>query len=226
MLSVNGEFSYEGIEIVSIREHELAEADIQLFDYLMISGGDGAIRRTVETLHKNRQSIPPIIINPEGTFNLICKAYRLSTPEKIFEKILASKELKRREKSYFGVNKEHYFIFSAGNSLDMLYIVLSDLFRVGLIARSKIRYFFSIFFLLPLLLIATPIFLFVRSYFFVFNLFKTGIKKFQNVYLDENFIVIYSNSDYNIWQMDGDIVIVRSKKCTITEAGTIEFVVG
>jgi len=226
ILNINGNYETKGVNPTNIKESEIPLVDIESFDYLVISGGDGAIRRSVEALHKKGSKIPPIVINPEGTFNLICKAYGIKTPDKIFEKIVNNENVAMRNKSFFSVNDKHFFIFSAGNSLDMLYIVLSDLFRVGLIAKSKIRYFFSIFFLLPLILLALPVFLFIRSYFFVFNLFSFGIDRFCNIYFDRELIEVKSNSDYNIWQMDGDIVIVRSKNSVIKKAGDIQFVVG
>lgn len=226
VLSVNGDMDIEGIEVFSVKDSEIASIELARYDYLIISGGDGAIRRCVEAIYKRGDKIPPIIINPEGTFNLICKAYGIKSPKEILEKAVKNQEIKFRMKEFFSVNDKHIFVFSAGNSLDMLYIVLSDLFRVGLIARSKIRYFFSIFFLLPLMLVAVPIFLFIKSYFFVFNIYKLGIKRFCNLYFDEQLIEIKSNSDYNIWQMDGDIVIVRSKNSVIKKAGEIKFLIG
>lgn len=226
VLSVNGEIEMEGVEVFSLKDSEIANIELERYDYLIISGGDGAIRRCVEAIYKKGDKIPPIIINPEGTFNLIHKAYGIKNPKEILQKVINNEEIKFRMKDFFSVNDKHIFVFSAGNSLDMLYIVLSDLFRVGPIARSKIRYLFSIFFLLPLVIVVAPIFLFMKSYFFVFNIYKIGIKRCCNLYFDEQLIKVKSDSDYNIWQMDGDIVIVRSKNSVIKKAGEIKFLIG
>ncbi|MFW6308126.1 MAG: diacylglycerol kinase family protein [Campylobacterales bacterium] len=193
---------------------------------MLVSGGDGAIRRVVEYMAKNNIKMPKLIVDPEGTFNMIYKLYRIKTPEDILEKIAQESALKEVDRNYFSVNSDHYFIFSAGNSLDMIYIILSDLFRVGFLVKSKLRYLISIIFLLPLIVIMIPFFLVVKKYFLVFNGYDFRLKSILNIHLNPSEVRIELDSDYNIWQMDGDIVVVRSKSNHIKKAGRLKLIIG
>ncbi|MFP4332504.1 MAG: diacylglycerol kinase family protein [Campylobacterales bacterium] len=223
---MNKVFEKEGLDIVSIEEGELSCVDIESFEYILVSGGDGAIRRVVEYMAKNNIKMPKLIVDPEGTFNMIYKLYRIKTPEDILEKIAQESALKEVDRNYFSVNSDHYFIFSAGNSLDMIYIILSDLFRVGFLVKSKLRYLISIIFLLPLIVIMIPFFLVVKKYFLVFNGYDFRLKSILNIHLNPSEVRIELDSDYNIWQMDGDIVVVRSKSNHIKKAGRLKLIIG
>lgn len=226
VLCVNKVFKKEGLDIVSIGESELLNVDIESFEYILISGGDGAIRRVVEYMALNSIKIPKLIVDPEGTFNMIYKLYRMKNPEDILEKIAQGSALKEVDRNYFSVNNDHYFIFSAGNSLDMVYIILSDLFRVGFLVKSKLRYLLSIIFLLPLIVIMIPFFLVVKKYFLVFNGYDFKLKNIMNIHLNPCEVKLELDSDYNIWQMDGDIVVVRSKSNHIKKAGRLKLIIG
>ena len=226
VLCVNKEFEQHGLEVVSIKESELSSVDIESFEYLLVSGGDGAIRRVVEFMAKNSIKMPKLIVDPEGTFNMIYKLYRIKESKTILEKIAKNETLKEMERNYFSVNSDHYFIFSAGNSLDMIYIILSDLFRVGFLVKSKLRYLFSIIFLLPLMVMMIPFFLVVKKYFLIFNGYDFKLKNILNIHLNPDEVRLELDSDYNIWQMDGDVVVVRSKSNHIKKAGRLKLITG
>eukprot|EP01022_Parablepharisma_sp_SALTPOND_P024208 TRINITY_DN53277_c0_g3_i1.p1 TRINITY_DN53277_c0_g3~~TRINITY_DN53277_c0_g3_i1.p1 ORF type:complete len:789 (+),score=28.01 TRINITY_DN53277_c0_g3_i1:656-3022(+) len=226
VLCVNKEFDQQGLEVVSIKESELESVDIESFEYLLVSGGDGAIRRVVEFMAKKSINMPKLIVDPEGTFNMIYKLYRIKDPKTILEKIANNESIEEIERNYFSVNSDHYFIFSAGNSLDMIYIILSDLFRVGFLVKSKLRYLFSIIFLLPLMVMMIPFFLVVKKYFLIFNGYDFKLKNILNIHLNPDEVRLELDSDYNIWQMDGDVVVVRSKSNHIKKAGRLKLIIG
>jgi len=68
ILSVGKEIIYEGLDIVSITASDLYhEHNVEAYDYVILNGGDGTVRRVLRQLH-NLKSPPRFIINPTGSF--------------------------------------------------------------------------------------------------------------------------------------------------------------
>ncbi len=228
ILSVNKQIQADGLQIDSLYESELKELDgLSEYEYIIISGGDGAIRRTIERLHKKRlTSVPKIIINPAGTFNVYAKKLGCKRVEAILDKIKNGEEITKKESPYYSINKKKIFLFSAGNSLDVAYIVCSELLRVGLLRRSKMRYLLAFLFLLPIILMTFPFFLINRHYYLVFSAIKLPIKSFLNLYFSLDTLCIDLKSTHTLMQLDGDLVIIKAGRIHVEQAGVVEFVVG
>ncbi len=225
IISINKRFWHEKLTIDYIPQSDLDTIDLTGYEYVIISGGDGAIRRLVEYCALNRIALPKLLIDAEGTFNVLAKRYRLPRVHDILDAIAEDKTVSCMDKNYYSVNDTHFFIFSAGNSIDKVYIILADVFRVGFLQKSKFRYGLSMLFLLPLL-VMLPLFMLHKKYFFVFDVFEKQLPSFLNIHFRPQKLRIRLASDYNIWQMDGDVVVVRSRKNSIKKAGTLAIVKG
>ncbi len=73
---------HDTLNITFIEESALqTHPDIETYDYIIISGGDGSIRRVIQTL----QDIPhsaTFILNPIGSFNVVAKLHKVPKIEK------------------------------------------------------------------------------------------------------------------------------------------------
>lgn len=213
-------------DVKKIYEMEIKKIrDIESYDYIIVNGGDGTVRRTIERLHKKKLKTPPrLIINPAGTFNVLFKAVRCKNFKKILEKLENSEPLESVRYPYYTMNKKRVFVFSAGNSLDVIYITISELLRVGFLKKSKLRYLLSFITMLPLVLIMGPFFLINRHYCLVFSVIKPGIRKLLNLYFSLETLSIDLKSTHTIFQLDGDLVMIKDKTIHIQQAGEVEVV--
>lgn len=229
LLSINKKLTIKNIDITNLEYDDIdAIESLDEFDYIIISGGDGALRRAIKKLHFKFYKISPkVIINPAGTFNVLYHKLNSLKLSKIVHKLSKNEPTKTKSLDYFMINRSEIFIFSAGNSLDVLYVVLSELFRISFLSRSKIRYLLSFLFLLPVIIAALPLFLFSKNYYFVFLFAKLKISKIFNInFFVNNEIVVDLKQSNNLMQLDGDLIIIKDRYIKIERAGEILVVVG
>ena len=92
ILSIGKKIQFNPLNITFIELADLHTVEnIEIYDYLIISGGDGAIRRTVKQLHTLPTPLPPVIINAIGSFNVIAKINTVPNIEDVL-KILKHKK--------------------------------------------------------------------------------------------------------------------------------------
>ena len=222
ILSIGKTLSHKHLDITSINTSSLPEHhDIEQYDYVIINGGDGTIRRVLEQLH-TLNSMPVFILNPTGSFNVVAKIHRAPKISSVLD-MLARKETPRTQKHHlFKMNKE-LFLFSAGNMGDLQHIFLSETLRFGWLKHGMLKYILAALFLLPAHIVMTPFMLMSRTRFFIFTPLRS-IKKFGSFYGEVQEIDIDLDNEYNIIELDGDIVNVKGRHLTIRKAGHIRVV--
>jgi len=86
ILSIGKTLHHDKIDIISIELSKLSsQHDIETFDYIIINGGDGTIRRVLKQIH--HLTLPPFILNPTGSFNVIAKMHRVPKVEKVLDSL-------------------------------------------------------------------------------------------------------------------------------------------
>ena len=186
-------------------------ASLKTYDYLIVKGGDGAIRRTVAKLYA--KDMPPLIINASGSFNVMAKYYKLPNIKKILDDIV-NKKIKIQKHRLKRLNDD-VFLFSAGNMGDVQHIAVSENLRSGFLKDGVGKYIFAFIFLLPLHIFTTPWMLFAKDRFFIFDLLPF-LKRLGNFYGEfKTPIKRTLNSEYNFVELDGDIVVVKTKDITV-----------
>jgi hypothetical protein len=228
ILSINKEFKIDGYVVKNITINEIPTLEtINEFNYVIITGGDGAIRRTIKNFRDKFEidNIPPIILNPTGSFNVIVKYYRPITIDKIIKKLITNENLKTLKAPIYAIDKK-IFLFSVGNSGDVAHIFISEVLRFGYLKSGFIRYAISMLVLMPFHLFITPFLLISKQRFFVFTPFGF-FKKFFNIYgrVDED-IEINLGNYYNVLEFDGDLSVVKKQHITIKRVGSIDLVIG
>ncbi|MEA3455935.1 MAG: diacylglycerol kinase family protein [Campylobacterota bacterium] len=224
ILSVGKEIDYEGLDIVSIKESSLQEQhDIECYDYIIINGGDGTIRRVLRQLHSLR-SPPRFILNPTGSFNVVAKIHRVPPIKNILKKLAHDEPVKIEKHHLFRLNDD-VFLFSAGNMGDLQHIFLSETLRFGWLEHGISKYLLAALFLFPVHLIMTPFMLLSSKRFFIFTPMRF-IKKFGSFYGEVNEITIDLDNEYNMLELDGDIVTVHGRHLHIRQAGNVPIVTG
>lgn len=222
ILSVGKTIQHDTLTITSIEASALSShPDIENYDYIIISGGDGTIRRVVRSLQHIAQQTT-FILNPVGSFNVVAKMHRAPKLEKVLEMLARGKTPKTQEQQYFALNYE-IFLFSAGNMGDLQHIYLSESLRFGILKHGIAKYILSVLFLLPLHLIMTPFMLLSPNRFFIFTP-ASFIKKFGSFYGEVKEMKIELENDYNHIELDGDIVTIESSLLHIKPAGSIQIV--
>jgi len=203
---------------------ELTQEHLNDADYILISGGDGMLRRSVAALSRF-SDLPPVIFNPTGSFNVIAKLHRISPVKKILQKIKTDIPLQITQRPYYHLNDE-IFLFSAGNMGDLNHIFLSESLRFGWLKNGVLKYLLAFLFLLPMHLITTPFMLASKRRFFIFAPFSV-IKKFGSFYGKvPHELSIDLDNEYNFIELDGDIVPIKESSIKIDHAGEIELVIG
>ncbi len=224
ILSVGKDIEYRDLDIVSIKGSELERHhDIECYDYVIINGGDGSIRRVLRQLHK-LDSTPRFILNPTGSFNVVAKLHRVPPIEKIFKKLAQNESLQIEKHHLFYLNND-IFLFSAGNMGDLQHIFLSETLRFGWLKHGIRKYLLAVIFLFPVHLIMTPFMLLSSKRFFIFTPMRF-IKKFGSFYGEVNDITIDMDNEYNMLELDGDIVTIHGKHLHIRQAGSVPIVIG
>jgi len=223
ILSIGETIVHTDLEIININESDLPTlTDINLFQYIIISGGDGTVRRVVQTLH-HIEHHATIILNPMGSFNFIAKLHKIPKLHVVLNKLRKSEILNTEKHHYFSVN-DKIFLFSAGNMGDLQHIFLSETLRFGILKRGIAKYLLAVLFLLPTHLLMTPFMLFSPRKFFIFTPLRI-IKKFGNFYGEVKEISIDLDNGYNHIELDGDVVTIREQIIEIRPAGHIFLVI-
>jgi len=214
------DIDYRGLDIECIKDVD--SIDVDRYDYIIISGGDGAIRRAIKSLSKY-PSLPPFIINPIGSFNVIAKKHKIPPLNQILHNISQNKTTLKTQEVY-QLNDE-VFLFSAGNMGDVQHIFISESIRVGWLKQGAMKYAISLLLLLPMHIVMTPFMLLSKERFFVFTPLKT-VKKFGSFYgrVDER-IEIDLNNDYNIIELDGDIVTIYDRYLKISKEREVKIAI-
>ncbi len=223
-LCIGEPLEYPGLNIMYTKVEELlAYPDIHLIDYLIISEGDGTLRRVVKALqHKGLTA--KYILNPTGSFNVISKLHRTPKATTILRALASGDTVQTQIQAYYSLNDE-VFLFSAGNMGDLQHIFLAETLRFGLLSNGMAKYLLSILFLLPFHLLMTPLMLLSSERFFIFTP-ASFITKFGNFYGKVKEIDIKLGSTYNHIELDGDIVTIKEDIIHIRPAGSIEIVTG
>ncbi len=219
ILSIGKTLQHDKLDIVSIEVSSLHTlSDIEVFDYIMISGGDGTIRRVIKQLHPMTYSAR-FILNPTGSFNVIAKLHKVPKLQTQLDALANDEPLTTQKHPYFTLNEE-VFLFSAGNMGDLQHIFLSETLRFGLLKNNMGKYLLAFLFLLPLHLIMTPFMLMSSNRFFIFTP-ASFIKKFGSFYGEVEEMTIELEDTYNHIELDGDIVTITDKLLHIKPAGFI-----
>ena len=222
ILSIGKTIQHDTLAITSIKASELSEHhDIEQYDYIIINGGDGTIRRVLTQLH-TLNSIPAFILNPTGSFNVVAKIHRAPKIDTVLD-MLANKVSPKIQKHHLFKLNEELFLFSAGNMGDLQHIFLSETFRFGWLKHGIAKYILAVIFLFPVHLIMTPFMLMSSTHFFIFTPARF-IKKFGSFYGEVEEINIDLDNDHNMLELDGDIVTVKGRHLHIRQAGNISVV--
>ena len=223
ILSIGQNISYTSLQITSITESQLSTQDtIQAYDYIIIHGGDGTIRRVLKALQGSAIKAR-FILNPTGSFNVIAKLHKVPSLQSILDKISKNTPLIDEKHQYFSLNQE-VFLFSAGNMGDLQHIFLAETLRFGILKKGITKYLLAVLFLLPLHLIMTPFMLLSPRRFFIFTpaRFIPKIGSFRGEVVPMN---IHLENNYNLIELDGDIVTIAESTLKIQAAGFIRVVV-
>lgn len=222
ILSVAKVLIHDKLNITSIDASELSEhLSLNTYDYIIINGGDGTIRRVVKQLY-TLDTLPKIILNPTGSFNVIAKRHCVPKVKVILEKLVQNEVVNTQIQQIYTLNKE-VFLFSAGNMGDLQHIFLSESLRFGILKKGMSKYLLAAIFLLPVHLIITPFMLLSSNRFFIFTP-ASFIKKFGSFYGEVKEMTIELEDSYNHMELDGDIVTIEEQVLKIQNAGSIEIV--
>jgi len=222
ILSIGKTFTYDALDIINISLHELPiHKELAKYDYIIISGGDGSIRRVLKQI-VTLKKLPKIILNPTGSFNVIAKLHRVPKVENVLLTLAEKKTPNTTAQKLYKLNDE-IFLFSAGNMGDLQHILLSETLRFGILQSGMLKYLLSILFLLPLHLLMTPFMLLSSQRFFIFTP-ASFIKKLGSFYGEVKEIQIDLGNGYNLIELDGDIVTIEENILNIGPGGSVEIV--
>ena len=223
ILSIGKTIHFEGLDISSIKASSLPEHhDIEAYDYIIINGGDGTIRRVLKQLH-TLQNIPTFILNPTGSFNVVAKIHHAPHIDTVLAMLSRGERPKIQKHHIFKINEE-LFLFSAGNMGDLQHIFLSETLRFGWLKHGIAKYILSVLFLLPVHVVMTPFMLLSKTRFFIFTPARF-IQKLGSFYGEvPKALSIDLDNEYNMLELDGDIVTVHGKHLHIKQAGNVPVV--
>ncbi len=223
ILSIGKVLQHQGLTITSTQESNLSTyPNIEVYDYIIISGGDGTIRRVIKAL-QNIQHSATFILNPTGSFNVVAKLHKVPKVEQVLNALANGETPSSQKHEYYTLNEE-VFLFSAGNMGDLQHILLAETLRFGLLKYGILKYILALLFLLPLHLILTPFMLLSKSRFFIFTPMPF-IKKFGSFYAKIEEMTIDLQSHYNHIELDGDIVTIEESILHIKPAGHIRILI-
>ncbi len=224
ILAIAQELTYANLDIKSISLASLIDENIAIdsYDYIIISGGDGTLRRVVKKLYEYK-NIPPVILNPTGSFNVISKLYRTESLNKIIDKLRKQEPIEIKKHPFYKLNSE-VFLFSAGNMGDLQHILLSETVRFGFLQNGIWKYILSFMALFPLYILLTPFMLLSSQRFFIFTPFSF-IPKIGSFYGKVDTLEIDLQNSYNILELDGDIVFIDEQHLKIEKIGALDIVV-
>jgi len=223
ILSIGKTIQHDTLHIVSIGESQLnKQSNLDKYRYIIISGGDGAIRRVVTKLQHITHSAT-FILNPTGSFNVIAKLHKVPQIKDVLALLAKGETPKTQTQTYANLNNE-VFLFSAGNMGDLQHIFLAETLRFGILKNGMAKYLIALLFLLPVHLIMTPFMLLSSKRFFIFTP-VSFIKKFGSFYGKVQEMKIDLENNYNHVELDGDIVTIEESLLHIKPAGSIKIVV-
>ena len=209
-------------QVVHTNEGDFQEMTLSDVDYVIISGGDGLLRRIIQYIIFSGQHKPKIIIDAKGSFNVIAKKHLIPKLSKVLAKIEAGEDLRTKQQPVYKLNS-HIFLFSAGNVFDALHIHLSEILRVGFLRKGVLKYLISALLITPIVLLTYPFLLFSKRRFFIFTPFK--LFNFMNFYTKVESLEIDLKNGYNLLEIDGDLIILEESKIKIKHIDNIEIVV-
>ena len=222
ILSIGKTLDHDKLDITSIEASSLSEHhNIERYTYVIINGGDGTIRRVLKQLH-DLDHMPIFILNPTGSFNVVAKIHRAPKIEKVLDAIANGETPKTQKQHIFKLNDE-VFLFSAGNMGDLQHIFLSETLRFGLLKHGILKYILAVILLIPAHVIMTPFMLMSKSRFFIFTPLRF-IKKFGSFYGEVKELTIDLDNEYNMLELDGDIITVHGRYLHIKQAGNVPVV--
>jgi len=222
ILSIGKTLYHDKLDIISIEESILtSQTNIEAYDYIIINGGDGSIRRILKQLYK-LDTLPLFILNPTGSFNVIAKLHQVENIEKILDHLAKGKTPNTQIQQLYRLNDE-IFLFSAGNMGDLQHIFLSETLRFGLLKKGITKYILAVFFLFPVHLFMTPFMLMSKRRFFIFTPLHF-IEKFGSFYGKVKEMSIDLDNNYNHIELDGDIVTVKESILHIKPIGSVRIV--
>lgn len=223
ILSIGKKIQDNRFNIVNIGYDELLKVHtLDSYDYILISGGDGLIRRTIKILYQHHVSFPPLILNASGSFNVIAKLHRVPHYSKVLDALSKDQVLQKNKQTFNTLNDE-VFLFSAGNMGDLQHIALSETLRFGVLKKGIAKYMLSVLFLLPVHLIMTPFMLLSQTRFFIFTP-ASFIKKFGSFYGVVEKMEIDLQNGHNHIELDGDVVTIEDSLLRIAPAGSVDIV--
>ncbi len=222
IVSVNKDIKISNAEVIAVDEKAFDNISLQNIDYVIISGGDGLLRRIIEKIINKGKKRPTVIIDAQGSFNVIAKRYMIPKLEKVLQKLENNGALQKRNLDVYRLNN-HIFLFSAGNLTDALHIHLSEILRVGILKKGALRYLISGIFVLPITILTFPFLIFSKKRFFIFTPFK--LINFKNHYTKIEQLRFDIQNEYNILEIDGDLVILQERFIDIKKLDEIEIVV-
>jgi len=223
ILSIGKKIQHANLEIISFEFSALEKIDeITLYDYIIITGGDGAVRRAIKQLLKLNQTLPPFILNAKGSFNVVAKLHRAPKLTKVLDKLAENKPLNLNKQSIYALNHE-VFLFSAGNMNDLQHIFFSEIIRFGFLKKGMLKYLVSAFLLLPVHIMTLPFMLMSNKRFFIFAPARF-IKKLGSFYGQVPEIKIDLDNYYNLVELDGDVVTIEEAIFNIRTVGEMQVV--
>ncbi|RLA61177.1 MAG: hypothetical protein DRQ78_08890 [Epsilonproteobacteria bacterium] len=219
ILSIGKILEQKDLTITSVTLNDFYMLDMQTlknYDYFIIHGGDGSIRRVLKHIHTFKK-LPTIILNPTGSFNVIAKMNRVPKIKTVLETLSKKQIPQTKTQNIYHLNEE-IFLFSAGNMGDLQHILVSENLRFGMLKQGILKYILAILFLLPMHLIVTPFMLLSSRRFFIFTPISF-IARFGSFYGKiKKDIRIDLQNEYNLIELDGDIVTIEA---SILEIGLI-----
>ncbi len=222
IISINKEVEIKNHDIINTDERNFYETDLDGVDYVIVSGGDGLLRRIIQSIVIEGKHKPKIIIDAQGSFNVIAKKYFVPKLEKILKKLENKEKPEVKKQDIYRLN-DHIFLFSAGNMHDALHIHLSEILRIGWLKKGFLKYLISGLLVLPIAIITLPFLLFSKKRFFIFTPYK--LFNFMNLYSKVNELNIDLKNEYNLIEIDGDLLIVEKKAIKIKRIDQIDIVV-
>ena len=219
---INTKIDLNNHQIIHTDEKSFYDMSLSGVDYVIVSGGDGLLRRIIEYIIFSGQPKPKIIIDAKGSFNVIAKRHLIPKLSKTLQKIEAGEALQTKKQDVYKLN-DFVFLFSAGNMFDALHIHLSEMLRIGFLSKGPIKYMLSTILISPVIILTTPFLLFSKKRFFIFTPVK--LFNFRNFYTNPPHLKIDLKNHYNLLEIDGDLVILKDRYISIKRIDTIEIVV-
>ncbi len=220
-IAINTQLQLNNHDVISVNEAEFYKLPLTDVDYVIVSGGDGLLRRVIESIIFSGEHKPKIIVDAKGSFNVIAKKHLLPKIDRIVKKINSGQVLKTKKQPVYKLNN-YIFLFSAGNMFDALHIHLAEMLRVGLLKKGPYKYLISAILIAPVILLTTPFLLFSSKRFFIFTPFR--IFNFQNFYTKIEHLKVNLENNYNLLEIDGDLIIIENDEIEVKLLDYIDIV--